>query len=275
MKITKGKIILLIIVAYFVIFAIINVNKEKDTNKKILDKVTYVTDGKINKKNEGKLVLVTGKVGYDKLVSFLELPEDFGTIKITRKVEDFVKEYDEDSKEYEYDWEEREQPLDKESDNYLERIVSEEKTSNVTIGEFKLDKKGLDLIPTRIYAEAESIGELTTKGIAYERDPWEEDLKEGDIRLSYQYYDVKKNPYITVLAVQRGDSFEPYEVDKKNSVYRLYVGKINTKEKLAKQLKTHVKSTIKGKTLFILMILGIGIFLIVDNGKNKRIKSEK
>ena len=122
MKITKGKIILLIIVAYFVIFAIINVNKEKDTNKKILDKVTYVTDGKIDKKNEGKLVLVTGKVGYDKLVSFLELPEDFGTIKISRKVEDFVKEYDEDSKEYEYDWEEREQPLDKESDNYLERI---------------------------------------------------------------------------------------------------------------------------------------------------------
>ena len=275
MKITKGKIILLIVVVYFIVFAIINVNKEKDINKQLLDKVTYVTDGKINKKNEGKLVLVTGKVGYDKLVSFIELPEDFGTIKISRKVEDYVKEYDEDSKEYEYDWEEREKPLNNESDNYLEKIVSEEKTSNVTIGEFKLDKKGLDLIPTRIYAEAESIGELTTTGIAYERDPWEEDLKEGDIKLSYQYYDIKKNPYITVLAVQRGDSFEPYEVDKKSSVYRLYVGKINTKEKLAKQLKTHVKSTIKGKTLFILMILGIGIFFIVDNRKNRKVENEK
>ena len=86
MKITKGKIILLIVVVYFIVFAIINVNKEKDINKQLLDKVTYVTDGKINKKNEGKLVLVTGKVGYDKLVSFLELPEDFGTIKISRKV---------------------------------------------------------------------------------------------------------------------------------------------------------------------------------------------
>lgn len=275
MKITKGKIILLIVVVYFIVFAIINVNKEKDINKQILDKVTYVTDGKINKKNEGKLVLVTGKVGYDKLVSFIELPEDFGTIKISRKVEDYVKEYDEDSKEYEYDWEERKKPLNNESDNYLERIVSEEKTSNVTIGEFKLDKKGLDLIPTRIYAKAESIGELTTTGIAYERDPWEEDLKEGDIKLSYQYYDIKKNPYITVLAIQRGDSFEPYEVDKKSSVYRLYVGKINTKEKLAKQLKTHVKSTIKGKTLFILMILGIGIFFIVDNRKNRKVENEK
>ena len=275
MKITKGKIILLIIVVYFIIFAVINVNKEKDINKKILDKVIYVTDGKINKKNEGKLVLVTGKVGYDSLVSFIELPEDFGTIKISREVEDFVKEYNEDTKKYNYDWKERKTPLKNSEDDYLKQIVSEEKTSNITIGEFKLDKKGIDLIPTKIYSEAESIGELTTTGIAYERDPWEEDLKEGDIRLSYKYYDIKKNPYITILAVQKGDSFEPYKIDKKDSVYELYVGKVNTKEKLTKELKTSVKRTIRGKILFIIMILGIGIFFIVDNGKNKREKNEK
>ena len=46
-------------------------------------------------------------------------------------------------------------------------------------------------------------------------------------------------------------------------------------KKLAKQLKTHVKSTIKGKTLFILMVLGIGIFFIVDNRKNKKVENEK
>ena len=275
MKITKGKIILLIIVVYFIIFAVINVNKEKDINKQILDKVTYVTDGKINKKNEGKLVLVTGKVGYDSLVSFIELPEDFGTIKISREVEDFVKEYNEDTKKYNYDWKERKTPLKNSEDDYLKQIVSEEKTSNITIGEFKLDKKGIDLIPTKIYSEAESIGELTTTGIAYERDPWEEDLKEGDIRLSYKYYDIKKNSYITILAVQKGDSFEPYKIDKKDSVYELYVGKVNTKEKLTKELKTSVKRTIRGKILFIIMILGIGIFFIVDNGKNKREKNEK
>ena len=274
MKITKGKIILVVIVIYFIIFAVINVNKEKDINKKILDKVTYVTDGKINKKNEGKLVLVTGRVGYDKLVSFLELPEDFGTIKISRTVEDYVKEYDEDSKEYDYDWKERFEPLNSEDEDFLKRIVSQEKTSNVTIGEYKLDKKGLDLIPTRLYSDAESIGELTTTGLAYERDPSEEDLKEGDIKLTYKYYDIKKNPYISILAVQNGDSFEPYEVDKKNSVYQLFVGKVNTKEKLTKQLKLNVKRTIKGKTLFILMILGLGIFFIVDNGKNRKVKNE-
>ena len=160
MKITKGKIILIIIVVYFIVFAIINVNKEKDINKQILDKVIYVTDGKIDKKNEGKLVLVTGKIGYDNLVSFIELPEDFGTIKISREVEDFVKEYNETSEKYEYDWKERTEPLDKEDEDYLKRIVSEEKNSNITVGEYKLDKKGIELIPTKYYSKAESIGEL-------------------------------------------------------------------------------------------------------------------
>ena len=270
MKISKGKIILIMLVVYFIVFAVINVNKEKDINKQILEKVVYVTDGKINEKNEGKLVLVTGKVGYDNLVSFIELPEDFGTIKISREVEDYVKEYDDDTKEYHYDWKERKTPLKNSEDDYLKQIVSEEKVSNIKVGEYKLDKKGIELIPTRNYSEAESIGELTTTGISYERDPWEEDLKEGDIRLTYKYYNIDKNPYITVLAVQKNDTFIPYEVDKKTNIYQLYVGKVDTKEKLAKQLKTNVKRTIRGKTLFILMILGIGIFLIVDNRKGKK-----
>ena len=267
MKISKGKIILIVVVAYFIIFAIINVNKEKSINEKILDKVTYVTDGKINNKNQGKLVLVTGKISYDNLVSFIEL-EDFGSIKINRKVEDYVKEYDEEDNEYEYKWIEREEPLKNSEDDYLKQIVSEEKISNIKVGEFTLDKKGLELLPAdKYYSKQKNIGELTTKGIDYTRDPWEEDLKEGDIKLTYKYFDIDKNPYITILAVQDEESFKPYKVDKKKEVYQIFMGKVNTKEKLAKELKTNVKRTIKGKTLFILMILGLGIFFIVDSKK--------
>ena len=267
---SKGKIILIVVVAYFIIFAIINVNKEKSINEKILDEVTYVTDGKINNKNQGKLVLVTGKITYDDLVSFIEL-ENFGSIKISRKVEDYVKEYDEEDNEYDYKWVEREEPLNNNEDDYLKTIVSEEKVSNVKVGEFKLDKKGLELLPAdKYYSKQESIGELTTKGIDYMRDPWEEDLKEGDIRLTYKYFDLEKNPYITILAVQDEESFKPYKVDKKKEVYQIFMGKVDTKEKLSKELKTNVKKTIKGKTLFILMILGLGIFFIVDNKKTKK-----
>lgn len=71
MKLSKGKIILIVVVIYFAVFAVINTNKEKNYNKEILDKVIYVKDGKIDEKNNGKLVLVTGKINYDEPVSFI------------------------------------------------------------------------------------------------------------------------------------------------------------------------------------------------------------
>ncbi len=266
MKITKGKVILAAIVIYFAVFAVINVNKEKKINKDILNKVVYVTDGVVNSKNEGKLVLVSGKIGYDNLVTFLEL-ENFSTIKINRKVEDYIKYYDEDDKEVHYEWKERTN-TPAETNDYLKTIISEEKVSNVNIGEYKLDKKGLDLIPAdKYYSKQEKIGDLITTGIDYSRDPYEEDLKVGDMKITYKYYDLEKNPNLSILAVQKGNSFVPYKVDKKKEVYQVFVGKVNNKEKLTKELDKNVKRTKKGKILFIIMILGVGIFFIVDNKK--------
>ena len=270
MKISRGKIILAIVVVYFTIFAFININKEKDMNKDILDKVVYVTDGVVNPKNEGKLVLVSGKIDYDNLVSFIEL-EDFNSIKVNRKVEDYVKVYDEDDEEYEYKWVEREKPLESNDGDYLKTIVSEEKVSNVKIGDFELDEKGLSLIPAdKYYSKQEKIGDLITTGIDYSRDPYEEDLKEGDMKITYKYYDLDKRPYLSVLAVQKGNSFVPYKVDRKKSFYQVFTSKVDSEKKLTKELELNVKRTKKGKFLFILMILGIGIFFIVDNKSNKQ-----
>ena len=167
MKVGKGKIILTFIVIYFTIFAFININKEKDMNKEILGKVVYVTDGVVNPENEGKIVLVSGKIGYDNLVGLLEL-ENFSSIKVSRKVEDYVKQYDEDNDEYDYKWKEREKPLENNDGDYLKSIVSEERVSKVKIGDFELDEKGLSLIPTdKYYSKQEKVGDLITKGIYY------------------------------------------------------------------------------------------------------------
>lgn len=267
MKITKGKVILIIIVVYFSIFAVININKEKDANKQILDEVVYVKDGKLDRKNDGKLVLVTAKISYDELKSFIELEDKFGSIKVNRKVEDYIKEKDEETGEYDYKWVERKESL-KDEDDYLKNITSEEKISNITLGDYKLDDKGLSLIPTdKYYRGQEKIGELTTTGTYYERDPWEEDLKEGDMRISYKYFDIENNPYLSILAVQDGNTFIPYKYDKKTEIYQIFVGKVDNKTKLNKELDLNVKRTTKGKILFILMIIGLGIFFIVDSKK--------
>ena len=87
------------------------------------------------------------------------------------------------------------------------------------------------------------------------------------MRLTYKYYDLEKHPNMTILAVQKGNSVVPYEVDKKTQVYQVFTKKVDTKEKLEKELQLNVKRTTKGKTLFILMILAVGIFFIVDNRK--------
>ena len=152
--------------------------------------------------------------------------------------------------------------------DYLKQIVSEEKIANIMVGDYKLDEKGLSLIPTdKYYTKQEKIGDLTTTGISYERDPEEEDLQEGDIKLTYKYYDIEKNQYLSILAVQDGNSFIPYKVDRRTEVYQVFVGKINNKEKLNKELNNNVKKTTKGKILFIIMIIGLGIFFIVDSKK--------
>ena len=267
MKLSKGKIILAIVVIYFAVFAVINIKKEKDINQEILDKVVYVDNGKVDKKNEGKLVLVTGKIGYDNLVTFIELDEEFGSIKINRKVEDYIKYKDSNGK-IKYKWEERKEPLSDNEGDYLKEILSTEKISKVSIGEYSLDEKGLELIPTdKYYSDQEQVGDLVKSSGSYTRDKWEEDLKEGDIKLTYKYYDLNKYPYMSILAVQKGNSFIPYKVDKKTEVYKVFPGKVNTKEKLTKELKLSEKRTAKGKTLFILMIIAVGVFFIVDNKK--------
>ena len=273
MKVSKGKIILVIVILYFAIFAIINVNKEKNLNKEILEKVTIIKDGKINKDMEGRLVLVSGKIIYDSLVSFDELDEGFGTIKISRKVEDYVKYKDENdnNNKYHYKWVERKNSYETD-DNFLNSIVSEEKVAKVYIGDYELDRKGLDLIPVnKYYAKQESIGGLITTGLTYSRDPYEEDLKEGDIQLTYKYYPLEKYPYMSVLARQKGNSFIPYKVDKKTAVYQLFTSKVDNKDKLSKELKLNVKRTKRGKFLFIIMILVVGIFLIIDSKKGNKI----
>ena len=266
MKITKGKIILLIIVAYFVIFAIINVNKEKDVNQFILDNVVYVKDGKVDPNNDGKLVLVSGKIESDNYVTFMELDEKFKSIKAKRIVEDYIKNDDGD-----YEWTERNEPLSDANGDYLKSLICDEKVSNVRIGEFELDEKGLSLIKDDSYysKQPEVLGLITT-GIDYSRDPYEENLKEGDIKLTYKYYDLDKHPNMSVLAVQKGNSFESYKYDKKEEVYQVFDSLVNDKETLTKELKANVKKTIRGKSLFIILIIGIGIFFIVDNRKGKK-----
>ena len=60
-------------------------------------------------------------------------------------------------------------------------------------------------------------------------------------------------------------------MDKKKEFYQVFNSKVDNEAKLIKELDLNVKKTIKGKFLFIIMILCVGIFFIVDNKRSKQV----
>lgn len=270
MEITKGKIILIIVIAYFAIMGVKNINKEKSTNSDILKKVTVVSDGKIDPANEGKLVLVCGKISFDGKIAFEELDEPINSFKVSRKVEEFF-EYAKDGKKH-YEWRER-TTADQNASKLLDFLYSTEKTITPNVGEFFLDEQGLDLVKANDrYTKQESIANLKHNGLFY-TNPAHDDLDvPGDVRIDYRYYDVDENPYLSVLAEQHGKTFKPFEMGKNNEVYRVFKGQIDNTDKLKEELDKQVKKNKSGRIWFIGFIALVGIGLIISSKKNTEAK---
>ncbi|MCQ2580052.1 MAG: TMEM43 family protein [Treponemataceae bacterium] len=267
MEISKGKIILFVVVVYFAIMGIKNTNKDKSLNADLLKEVTVVSDGKINPANDGKLVLVAGKISFDGSIIFEELDEGFNSFKVTRKVKDFVT-YERENGKKGYEWKERTE-ADPNASELIDFVYSTEKTLTPNVGEFVLDDFGLSLVKTNQYFnKQESICGLKWTGLNYGNPAHKDEDEVGDVNISYDFYDVDAHPYLSVLAVQSGNTFKPYVVGKKQQVYNVYPEKIDTVEKLKEQLALQVKSNTRGKILFILLIVAVGALLIVDSKKN-------
>lgn len=189
---------------------------------------------------------------------------------MTRVVKDY-KKYEESGKT-KTGWVEREEldENDEKSDDYLKKITSEEVILDTNVGEFKLDEVGMSKIKaSELYRASEKVGDLEFCGLYYCIKENEDNPKLGDMTITYSYYNTDKNKYLSILAVQKGDSFVPYKVEK-NEYYYVYNGKVDTLKKLEKELGEQVKKDTKGKSLFIFLILGLGIFFIVDAKRSKK-----
>lgn len=265
MKLSKGKIILIIIIIFLIISAITSLKTENNDKDKILKEVTIIKDGKLKKENEGKLVLVIGKINSDKKIYFEELDKPLETIKATRIVEDYKKEKNEDGS-YSYDWIEREKGYEK-TTNLLYTLETETKTNEVHIGEFLLNKEGMNLIKTnKMIHDMENVKGYTFDGLYYSDPEMDQDEPEvGSMRIQYNIHEMKSE-YMSILAKQSKDSFKPYKI-KHNEYYNVYDGKVINKEQLSKKLDKQIKTDRKGKIIFIILIFALGVFFIKDAKK--------
>ena len=273
MKISVGKIIVAVLLVLLIVTGVFSIKQRKSDNAEILKKVTVVSDGKINPANEGKLVLVCGEVDfYEIYLGELEYNQ-IDSFKIKRTVKDFVS-YEKDGQTH-YEWQER---TEKKYNAYkpLDYLFTEDFKEETWVGEFVLDDYGMERVPMNgDFDEAESLLGLKWNGMEY-TSGGRDDPEDGDVSLTYEYFDVEKYPYLSILAKQSGDSFEPYQLGK-TKVYSVFCGQIDSVDKLEEALGAQVKGEKRGRIALIVLIVAICAIVVLDKKKNrsKPAKEEK
>ena len=264
MKISVGKIIVAVLLVLLIVTGVFSIKQRKSDNAEILKKVTVVSDGKINPANEGKLVLVCGEVDFYEIY-LGELEDDqIDSFKIKRTIKDFVS-YEKDGQTH-YEWQER---TEKKYNAYkpLDYLYTEEFKEDAWIGEFVLDDYGMERVPMNgDYDETESLLGLKWNGMEY-TSGGRDDPEDGDVSLTYDYFDVEKYPYLSILAKQSGDSFEPYQLGK-TKVYSVFCGQIDSVDKLEEALGAQVKGEKRGRIALIVLIVAICAIVVLDKKKN-------
>lgn len=271
MKISKGKIVLAVLLVLLIVTGVRNIKQRKADNEKILKQVTIVSDGKVKAENEGKLVLVSGEIDYENPIDFEELDYTLNTFKITRTVKDFVS-FEKDGKTH-YEWQERTEPK---HNVYrpLDLLYTIEEVERPTVGEFTLDDYGLEHVRTNTsYSDNETIYGLAWNGMEY-TNPNRDEEEVGDVSVTYEYFDVDKCEYLTILAKQKGNSFEPYKLGK-TQIYSIYEGKVTSTDMLKEKLDIEVKQSKRGRIAFIVLILAIAGIVAYDKKKNGKRSDEK
>ena len=273
MKISVGKIVVAVLLVLLIVTGVLSIKQRKSDNAEILKKVTVVSDGKINPANEGKLVLVCGEVDfYEIYLGELE-EEQIDSFKIKRTVKDFVS-YEKDGQTH-YEWQER---TEKKYNAYkpLDYLFTEDFKEETWVGEFVLDDYGMNLVPMNgSFDKKESLLGLKWNGMEY-TSGGRDDPEDGDVSISYDYFDVDKYPYISILAKQKGDSFEPFQLGK-TKVYSVFCGQIDSTDKLEDALGAQVKGEKRGRIALIVLIVAIAAIVTLDKKKNgsKSAKKEK
>lgn len=242
-------IILLIIVSIVtIIFTKYNKYYENRTINEIKKNVVIVKDGKVKKENEGKLVLVNGKLDYgdeilhDDLFDIsIQTPRLFRYIEVYQWFEYKTKDKNGNTiYKYVKKWDAN--MID--SDKFQEKkyINPKGKIENskffyakeISINEFTLseEQKGKLPCPNKIRInpniKLEPQFKIYDNYITNSIDPYDPQI--GDARISYYYNSWKE---ATVLAVQSKNSFESYTTKTDLMVNHLGEGKLSLSEMAA------------------------------------------
>ncbi len=252
MKFIKNKNVYLFII-YFLVTTVIIVNYNNWYSNKdyrlYKKNTTIITDGKVKEENEGKLVLVNGKLDYDDQ----ELHDDYlgakaKTARLTRIVRVYqwsetIETNSKGKKIYKYKKEWIHNLIDSDSfkekdhENPKEKIVGSKFffAKNIKVGEFELPKEKIESLAFGKVLKLNSDiylvpGFKIYKGCAVNSDdPKHPEI--GDTQICYYYNDWKD---VTILAKQTGNSFSEYKLNDRLTANYFEKGTYSLKEIIEK-----------------------------------------
>ena len=224
----------IIIILSTIIINKYNIFYDGRTEKEIKENVVIVEDGKINKKNEGKLVLVTGNLNYNNEI----LHDDIFSIHITtpklfRYVETYqCYEHTEVDKNgntvYKQDYIWASGIINSKCKNPKKKLIDNKfyYANTIRINEFNLDKTQKEKLPCNLRTNIRADISLPDGYKVYDNfitnseNP--DNPKIGDIRLTF-FYNTWNN--ISILAKQKGNTFTEYNTKNNEDINVIHFGK--------------------------------------------------
>ena len=269
MKRNVFKILYVVLLLAMIFLAVKGFTQGKGAPEEIAEKIVIVEDAKILEENEGKLVLISGKMETDTVLEFEDEGVKVNTPILKREVEMYIYEKDEDD----YDrvvriWS-KESPengvfdkkLNKNFYNPTKDIDHEEKYSDVQVGDFTIASKVIkNLKLNAVVSDFSEISGLRVENETILTTAEEGSFEIGDYRMQYSYLDLSNTPEYTFIGKQKDGNLEEYKLDTGKGILQKFEGNL-TKEEALEELTAMGKRGNVAAVIIVVVLLVFGVFI--------------
>lgn len=276
----KGKILKIIYVVLLILMVFLTIKgfiQGGGASEEIAGKIIEVEDAKVIKENEGKLVLISGKMETDEELEFTDEGVKVKTPILKRKVEMYM--YDNDKEKagkVTKIWSNKvplptliDEDYNKKYYNPTKEILDKEIYSEVLVGDFKVNSEAIKAIQTNavlsdfIEVPGFRVEDETTLTTAKEGS-----FQVGDYKMQYHYLDLSQTPEYTFVGKQKDGNLEKYKLETGKNILQHFEGKL-TKEEVIEELGSMSKmGNIASITITLLMLVG-AVFIFKPKKQEK------
>lgn len=270
------KVVYLIILALFIFLTVKGLIQGKGAPKEVAEKVVEVENAKLLEENEGKLVLISGKMETDSILEFKDQGVKVNSPILKREVEMYQYLRDDNNPDMiirRWSSDIPEKLLRDVKDNMVyenptQELESDEVYGDVKVGEFVIGSDAIKLIPVN-----EVVKEFDPMPAGYRVDndtfltnAVKDNTKVGDYRMEFKYLDLEKTDEYTFIGMQKEGKLEEYKLDTGKNILQNFKGNLN-KDAVVKEITSSENTSLYTSLVLLGITLVIGIFVFKPEKK--------